>query len=341
VRGLAVGQHGGGKPVPLILDDDAVDRLLPPAIAVGCLDTVFELLAAGVAADQPRQRGALGGVTLNVMSAIAPTLDALAVKSYPVLAAGGNRATVITVVVYGHRDGRLRGMVRGDLLGQRRTAAASAVAARAMARPDSATVCLLGTGFQAPAQVSALVEVLPKLAAVLVVGRARDRAESTAATLRAAHPRLRVVAGTDPADAVPRADVVVTATSAAEPLFDGALLRPGTHVSAVGSNHAGRRELDASVFRRAAHVVVDSKAVAATECGDLLANGLDPGVATEFAEVHAGRAPGRTHRDDITVFESHGLALQDLVCAVRVLDAARAAGLGTALDPTGWSPAGG
>jgi ornithine cyclodeaminase/alanine dehydrogenase len=148
-----------------------------------------------------------------------------------------------------------------------------------------------------------------------------------------------VSAGTTPASAVPRADVVVTATSAAEPLFDGSLLRPGTHVSAVGSNHASRRELDGAVFRRAAHVVVDSRAVAGGECGDLLANGLDPADATEFAEVHAGRVPGRIDPDDITVFESHGLALQDLVCAVRVLDAGRAEGLGTALDPAGWSTA--
>ena len=322
--------------MPRILDDAVVDHLLPPATAVASVGTAFDLLAAGTAHDQPRERSAAGGMTLNVMSAIAPTLDAAVVKSYPVVRRGSSRASLITVLVYAHRTGQLRGLLQGDLLGKRRTAAASAVAARAMARPESATVCLFGTGFQAPAQVTALVEVLPELDTVVVVGRSAERAEATAGVLREAHPGLRVEAETDPARAVPRADVVVTATGAAEPLFDGDLLRPGTHVTAVGSNDARRRELDATVFRRAAHVVVDSVEVARTECGDLLANGFDPDAATAFAAVHAGRVPGRGAPDDITVFESHGLALQDLVCAVAVLDAAEAAGLGAVVGPDAW-----
>lgn len=319
--------------MPRIIDDTVVGRVLPPAAAVAAVETAFDLLAAGTAHDMPRERGSAGGVTLNVMSAIAPTLDAVAVKSYPVVHAGTYRASVITILVYGHRTGELRALLQGDLLGRSRTAAASAVATRAMARPDSSTVCVFGTGFQAPAQVTALAEVLPKLDTVLVVGRTAERAEATARALRSAHPRLRVESGTSPEQAVPRADVVVTATGASEPLFDGALLRAGTHVNAVGSNAAGRRELDATVFRRAAHVAVDSVEVARNECGDLLANGLDPAEATAFAEVHAGRVPGRTDPDDITVFESHGLALQDLVCAVRVIEAADAADLGTAVHP--------
>jgi ornithine cyclodeaminase/alanine dehydrogenase-like protein (mu-crystallin family) len=323
--------------VPRILDDAVVDQLLPLSAAVADVDAAFDLLATAAAHDQPRERSAWGGVTLNVMSAIAPTLDAVVVKSYPVVRSGSSRASVITLLLYSHRTGQLQALLQGDLLGQRRTAAASAVATRAMARAESATVCLFGTGYQAPAQVTALVEVLPKLETVVVVGRDVERADVTAQLLRDAHPRLRVESETRPERAVPRADVVVTATGASEPLFDGGLLRPGTHVNAIGSNDARRRELDATVFRRAAHVVVDSAAVARKECGDLLANGLDPAVATEFAEVHAGRVPGRADPDDITVFESHGLALQDLVCAVHVLDAARGAGLGTVVGPDGWA----
>jgi ornithine cyclodeaminase/alanine dehydrogenase-like protein (mu-crystallin family) len=324
--------------VPRILDDRVVDRLLPPAAALASVGTAFELLAAGTAHDQPRERSAADGLTLNVMSAIAPTLDAAVVKSYPVVRRGSSRASVITVLLYAHRTGQLRALLQGDLLGQRRTAAASAVATRAMARPESATVCLFGTGFQAPAQVNALAEVLPELDTVVVVGRSAERAGATARVLRDAHPELRVEVETDPARAVPRADVVVTATGAAEPLFDGGLLRPGTHVNAVGSNDARRRELDATTIRRAAHVVVDSVEVARGECGDLLANGFDPSDATAFAAVHAGRVPGRTEPEDITVFESHGLALQDLVCAVAVLDAADAAGLGAVLGADHWAP---
>lgn len=314
--------------MPRILDDRHVDGLLPPTAALADVRTAFELLARGEAWDEPRRRSAAGAVTLNVMSAIAPTLDAIAVKSYPVVRAGSNRASAIMVLVYSCASGELRGLVRADLLGQRRTAAASALATKVLARPESATVCLLGTGYQAPAQVTALVEVLPKLRTVLVVGRDGNRAASTAAAVRGAHPWLDVESGVSAEHAVPRADVVVTATGAAEPLFHGGLLRAGTHVNAVGSNHAARRELDRVTFERAAHVTVDSAAVARLECGDLLANGLDPAEASEFADVLTGKVPGRADGDDITVFESHGLALQDLVCAVRVLEEAREAGIG-------------
>ncbi|WP_051342977.1 ornithine cyclodeaminase family protein [Pseudonocardia spinosispora] len=327
--------------MPLIIDDAMVDRLLPPKAAHSCVKHAFELLARGDASDQARERSGIDDVTVNVMSAIAPTLDAVVVKSYPVVRTDVFRASVITILLHSHSTGTLRALVRGDLLGRRRTAAASAVAARVMARPESSTVCLFGTGFQAPAQVDALVEVLPQLTTVLVVGRDARRAEVTAAALRAAHPLLRVESGTCAETAVPRADVVVTATSAATPLFDGRLLAPGTHVTAVGSNDARRRELDAVVIDRAAHVVVDSRAVAVKECGDLLANGFDPTTVTEFAEVQAGQAVGRARAEDITVFESHGMALQDLVCSVHVVDAARTAGLGVELDSS-WAavPAG-
>ncbi|GAA1210482.1 ornithine cyclodeaminase family protein [Prauserella alba] len=318
--------------MPRILDDGDVDRLLPPSAALAGVRTAFTLLAAGQVQDEPRRRTHAGTATLNVMSAIAPTLDAIAVKSYPVIRSETNRGSVITLLLYSVETGLLRGVLKADLLGRRRTSAASALATEVMARPDSSTVCLLGTGFQAPAQIDALVEVLPRLHTVLVVGRSADRAAATASVLRQAHPRLHVESGESPTEAVPRADVVVTATGAAEPLFDGGLLRPGTHVNAVGSNHAERRELDRTTFRRTAQVAVDSAAVARLECGDLLANGLDPDIAVEFADVMAGDVTGRTSEDDITVFESHGLALQDLVCAVRVLEAADEAGLGSVAD---------
>lgn len=324
--------------MPRIVDDQIVDRLLPPAAALAGVEAAFDLLATGAAQDQPRQRSTLGGVTLNVMSAIAPTLDAVAVKSYPVVGSDVRRASVITILIYAHQSGQLRGLIQADLLGQRRTAAAAALAAKVMARPDSSTACLFGTGYQAPAQITALVEVLPKLQTVLVVGRDSQRAATTARAIRDAHPRLTVESGLSAESAVPRADVVITATAAAEPLFDGDLLRPGTHINAVGSNHPRHRELDGATFRRAARVVVDSTAVAMRECGDLLANGLDPATAIEFASVQAGRTTARADRDDITVFESHGLAIQDLVCAVRVLDAASEAALGTVVGVDAWTP---
>ncbi|MCR3722095.1 ornithine cyclodeaminase [Prauserella flava] len=326
--------------MPRILNDRHVDQLLPPAAALTDVRTAFELLAAGEAQDEPRRRTGAGTVTLNVMSAIVPKLDAIAVKSYPVVRSGTNRGSVITLVLYSVETGAVRGVLQADLLGRRRTSAASALATQAMARTDSSTVCLLGTGFQAPAQIAALVEVMPRVRTVLVVGRNVDRAAAVAAGLREAYPWLHIESGDRPERAVPRADVVITATGATEPLFDGALLRPGTHVNAVGSNHAQRRELDSTTLRRANCVAVDSAAVARLECGDLLANGLDPRMAVEFADIVVGATRGRENEDDITVFESHGLAVQDLVCAMRVVGAAAEAELGSVVYLGGEPDAG-
>lgn len=323
-----------------ILDDEVVDRVLDPSTALEAVGTAFELLATGGAVDHPRERTTAGGTTLNVMWAAAPSLDALTVKSYPVVRPSSGRGSVISLLLYGHATGELRALLQADLLGRRRTAAVSALASRAMARSDSTTLALLGTGYQAPAQVDALATVLP-LREVVVVGRDPARAEATAEGVRTAHPALHVETCTDADSAVARADVVVLATSAVEPVFDGRALRPGTHVNAIGSNRADHRELDRTALARAARIVVDSHVTAGRECGDLLTHGLDPSdpaVTSELAAVHAGAEPGRLDADDITVFESHGLALTDLVCAVRVLAAAEAAGLGAALGPDTWSP---
>jgi ornithine cyclodeaminase len=130
-------------------------------------------------------------------------------------------------------------------------------------------------------------------------------------------------------------DVVVTITSAANPLFDGDWLSPGIHVTAAGSNALIRREIDETTVRRAAVVCVDSRATALRECGDLLPplekGRLNESQLLELGEIIAGLRPGRGGASQITLFESHGMAIQDLALARRVLDAARAHGLGTEL----------
>lgn len=311
----------------LLADEDTVATLLTPAQALSGVEHAFRLLADGQAFNEPRHRSHAPGSSLNVMWALAPSLDTLAVKVYPVVTAGVSRASLIVITLFSHSAGHCLGMVQGDLLGQRRTAAATALATRLMARPDSRVLTLFGTGYQAASQVHAIAAVLPRLRDVLVVGRTPAREARFASNLADELPGLRVVAASAE-NAVRAADVIVTATAAASPLFDGAWLQSGTHVNAIGSNQADHRELDLTTLRRAAHVVVDSRAVAAIECGDLLANGLSVSAATELASVVTGRVPGRQDGTDITVFESHGLALQDLVCGLHVLQAARERGLG-------------
>lgn len=315
----------------LLLDEQSVARLLEPADALAGVETSFRLLAEGGAVNEPRHRTQAGSATLNVMWALAPSLDALAVKSYPVIRADVSQATVILLMLFSHSTGECIAMVQADLLGQRRTAAATALATRLAARPDSAALTIFGTGYQAFGQAEALAAFLPRLREIRVVGRDRARLEQFVSRVRDLFPHAAVTAA-EAEEAVRSADVVVTATGAAEPLFDGSWLRPGTHVNAIGSNQARNRELDVTAMARANQVIVDSRAVAALECGDLLANGMDVSGTVELGDVLVGRAGGRRADSDITIFESHGLCLQDLVCGMHVVSAAQRLGLGTQTD---------
>lgn len=315
----------------VLLDEAAVGALLTPAEALAGVEESFRLLANGGAVNEPRHRSAAGGTTMNVMWALAPALDVIALKSYPVVRSDVSQAAVILVTLYSHSTGECLGIVQAGLLGQRRTGAASALATRLVARPDSRTLTVFGTGYQAAGQVRAISAVLPRLRTVNVVGRALSRSEAFIAAVSEELPELTFRA-CEPEEAVRSADVIVTSTGAREPLFRGDWLQPGTHVNAIGNNQAQAREIDRATLTRAQRVIVDSRRVAAIEGGDFITNHFDVAHAIELAEVLEGDVVARRDDSDITVFESHGLAVQDLVCSFRVLKAAEAAGCGQRVD---------
>ena len=195
-----------------------------------------------------------------------------------------------------------------------RTAAVSAVATRHLARRGSRTLLVFGGGTQGLAHIEAMAEVLPELERVLCVSRSDS--SSKRLVERAEHLGYRAEVAAP--DAVEQADVVCTCTTSSSPLFDGAQLRAGAHVNAVGAYKPDARELDDAVIGRS-KVFVEVKEPALREAGDLrlpVESGvLDPGDATELGDVAGGRAAGRTGVDDITVFKSVGVAFEDLVIA--------------------------
>jgi alanine dehydrogenase len=144
------------------------------------------------------------------------------------------------------------------------------------------------------------------------------------------------VPAASPEDAVKGSDIVVTITTSATPVFAGEWLEPGTHVNAAGSNSLVRREIDEITVTRANPVVVDSRPSALKEAGDLLPSlekgRLHAGMLTELGEVIAGMRAGRTSAAQITLFESQGMAMQDLIMAAELARLARAKGVGSQLD---------
>ncbi|MEV5607385.1 ornithine cyclodeaminase family protein [Streptomyces sp. NPDC052225] len=203
-----------------------------------------------------------------------------------------------------------------------RTAAAGAVCARALARPDATRATVLGTGRQAELQAHALTLVRP-VRQISIWGRHHDRALALAARLDDALPDTDVVAVADPERAVHTSDIIVTATAGPTPVLSGAWLCPGQHVTALGADAPGKRELDAACLHRATRVVVDSRELA-LRYGDIqaaIADGetTEARIDAEMGDVLAGRAPGRRAPYDLTVAKLIGIGPQDLKTAETAL----------------------
>jgi ornithine cyclodeaminase/alanine dehydrogenase-like protein (mu-crystallin family) len=198
-----------------------------------------------------------------------------------------------------------------------RTAAVSVVATELLAKPDASTLAVIGAGVQAEAHIRALDQARP-LAEVRIASRHAGNARRLAEALRA-HTRAPVLACGSAHAAVDGADIIVTATSSAEPVLDRAWLAPGTHINAVGACLPHARELDTETVA-AGVLVTDRRESVLAESGDYLLAAADGAVGpdhirAELGEILAGTADGRSAADDITIFESLGLAVEDLAAA--------------------------
>ncbi|MFC4298405.1 MAG: ornithine cyclodeaminase family protein [Castellaniella sp.] len=314
----------------LYLNDEAVADLLPMAQAVDCVDAAFQSLARGEAANAVRVRMAVAPAVMNVMWACAPSVGVMGVKSY-VTGGGTTQGTTLTLTLYSMATGEMLALVEANRLGQIRTGAATAVATRAMAKPHPVVLSVYGTGFQAEYQVRALLGAQPTMAEVRVVGRDPGRRDAFIERLSREFPGARFLPA-DAKTAAACADVIVTATQSAEPLFDAAWLQPGVHINAIGSNDPRKREIGRDVLERAGLILADDLEVARKESGDLLANQWDMARVGSLGDLLIGKRPGRARDDEITVFESQGLAVQDVVCGAAIVARAHEKGSGIRLS---------
>jgi len=307
------------------LTEHDITGLLTIDLALAGVEDAHRALGAeGV--NLPRRRLPTPGGLLHDMAASLPTHDTFGVKLY----ATGHGAPRFLVLLYRASSGELLALIEADQLGRMRTGAASGVATRHMAREDSRVLGLIGTGGQALTQALAICTVRP-IERVLVYGRDPERRVRFAEAL--SREVTAVVAPVEtPRAAIEPADVVATMTSSATPVFDGAWLKPGTHVNAAGSNHLKRREIDGLTVARAARVVADSVEQARLESGDLAAavaeGRLNWEDVVELTDVVCDRVPGRAANDEITLFESHGLAAWDVATASALYEQALERGLG-------------
>ena len=237
----------------------------------------------------------------------------------------GRPIVAATVLLGDAATGELLALIDGTALTALRTGAAGGVAARELSRSTAGRVALFGAGAQARTQLLALAAVR-QITEVRVV--TRDPAHAAALRTWAAHERTLggvAIHPATPKDAIADADIVVTATTSRTPVFQGAWLAAGVHVTAIGSFTPEMCELDGDTLR-GARLVVDQRAAALAEAGEL--RGRTGDEVVELGEILAGRAAGRTSETERTVFKSVGNAIQDLVVAARAYERSGELGIG-------------
>lgn len=313
----------------LYLTETDVRELLDMEIAVDVVEEAFRQLALGGATNVPRARGHAGGFYLHTMSAVAEYLGVAGWKAYTTTAQGAK----FHVGLYSVKSGELLAVIEADYLGQLRTGAASGVATECMARPDAKVVGLFGSGRQAGTQLKGVCTVR-KIELVEVYSRDEDRCRQFA-DLMSEWCNTKIVPSRNPDEVAAEKDIVICATSARSPLFEGKVLDEGTHLNVVGSNYLHKAEIDVTSVHRADTIVCDSIEQCRLEAGDFV-QALEAGAVEwshmhELADVVAGRETGRKTPESITLFKSVGLAIEDVALAARLVELAEKEGLGRRL----------
>ena len=315
----------------LLLSRNDVARLLTMKDAIAAVEEAFCQLARGNVTMPQRTAirvAAHGGTHLGMPAYIGGDMDALALKVvtvYPQNPAQHHLPTTIGLLVLSDpRTGAPLAVMDASYLTAMRTGAVSGVATKHLARPDAKRVGIFGAGVQAETQLSAIACVRTLDGAWVYdtdTAKAKSYADQMTKTLT-----LPVVAVNTPREAVAGMDIIVAASSASEPIFDGTWLEAGQHINGVGSHAPHTRELDTKTIVRS-KVFVDSVDACLVEAGDLLIpikeGAIDKShIRAGLGEVAAGMKPGRESDKEITLFKSVGLALQDASTAQMVYEMA-------------------
>jgi len=319
---LPQAERGRGGIGVLFFSESDVRRLLPMPQAIRLMRQAFESLARGEALNQPRRRLILpGGSVLHYMAAgDGKYFGAKIYSTHP------RHPGHFLFLLYRAGDAAPLALFEANHLGRIRTGAASGLATDLMARPGADVVGLIGSGFQARTQAEAMAAVRP-VREIRIWSRSEEKRRAFAAELSASLP-VRVMAARSAEEAIRGAGIVVTATSSRDPVVEAGWVEPGAHVNAVGSNQPNRRELPASLVRAAGLIAVDSLEQARMESGDLLLGLEDWSRVVELKDLVGGV---HTKAEDITIFKSNGLAIEDVIAAGYVYERGLSEGAGQSL----------
>lgn len=330
-----------------VLSGEAIEELLTIPMAVEAVKQAYLEKAKGEAALWPMvfHEFVPGQADLDIKSG---NLDGLGFYGLKVVSWFGDNpgkglpALYGTSLLFDLATGGPKALLNAGPITDFRTGAAGAIGAKYLARPDAETLLMAGTGALAPYLIAATLYLLPGIKTVYVANPHHpEQSEAACADIAPVVEKLLRPCGGCHAALVPAPNleaavkhsrIILTATPARAPFIRAEWVQPGTHISCVGADMSGKQELDGGIFRQAKVFGDDAgQCLAVGECEVPHKSGDFSGKLCEIGHVIAGSAPGRTGSDDITVFDSTGIALQDIAAAAALLQAAEAAGKGQSI----------
>lgn len=327
----------------ILLSEKVVDTLVTVDMAIETAIeaySAFSARSANIPLRAEVHRKNPDGIMLAMPGLVGDTIGIKVNSSVVVDGDPDKRNTTAMLLIWDARTLRPRGLISGNQLNDQRTAAGFAAATRALARLDSRTHVIFGAGKLGFVTALYIAAVLP-LERIILCNRTASRAEALAARLRADPRFAGIDVRTDiaPGEAVAQADVISTVTRSDTPVFDGRLVRDGTHINLGGANKPHQREMDDGVASRASFWL-DSEEGCFARGGDVIIPLASGAVAKsqikgEIGLTLLGKLEGRTSASQITAFKSLGIATQDLVLAARILDEAEKRGAGQTFDHIG------
>jgi len=314
-----------------ILTGDDVRAALPMPKAIDIMKSAFGQLSAGKATVPLRTRISSGkGVTL-LMSAYLHSSQDLGIKIVSIYKDNpslGLPTTTASVIVLDPQTGIPRALIEGDALTAIRTGATGGLAAELLARRNATKIALFGAGVQGRAQLQGVMAVA-SITEVNLFDLSLSAAQKLADEITTWKNALTVNLGSNPRQAIQDADIIITDTTSSTPLFNGNDLKPGTHITGVGSFTPEMQEVDEVTVRRV-RVVVDSREACLSEAGDIIIPKAT--IDAELGEIINGLKPGRQSDEEITFFKTVGVAVEDAAAASAVLTEAEKDGLGKIIE---------
>jgi alanine dehydrogenase len=314
----------------LFLGEKDVEQVLSMDDAVRVLEETFKQQGSGNIINHPRLRIRTEKSILHYLAGAVPHMKVMGYKAYTSYKGG----VKFRVFLHSIETGELLSIMDGNFMGMIRTGAATGVATKYMSMADSDVVGIFGTGWQARGQLMGVVAVR-KIGRIKAYSRNPNKRESFCKEMEE-FLGIETVPVDRPEDVIDGADIVITSTTSAEPVFKGEWLQEGVHINAIGGNFLFKREIDETAVKRSNIIVVESKEQSKIEAGELLPliekGRLQWEGIHELGEVVSGKIKGRKKDEDITLFKSLGVAIEDIAVAAHLYELAKAKGIGQKLE---------